>query len=190
VTADRSLPPPPGRPSRLRLGLTGLRRRRPWELHPGVRSPDGLTRRERAAAWTGDRIGSWSFVVPAVVLLGAGTVVAVRRDRVDGAVAVLGVVVSGVVLLDLSILLMAIGRADRTAEELAMHDLEATRRTTAEIEELGRQLERLSVEVARLGARISAGTHAAAAGGEGPMTTTTPEGTGTSLGWPPCDSWS
>ncbi len=152
MTADSVLSPRP--PSRHRVGVTGLRRRGRWELHPGVRSPEELTRRERAAAWVGDRIGSWTFVAVTVVLLEAGMVVAVRQDEVDGAVAVLGVVVSGLVLLDLSILFMSIRRADRTAEELAMHHLDATRRTTAELEELSDQVERLAVEVARLDARI------------------------------------
>jgi uncharacterized membrane protein len=145
--------------------LTGLRRRRRWELHPGVRSPERLPRRERAAAWIGDRIGSWTFVLVMAVLLEVGMIAAIRRDEVDGAVAVLGVVVSGLVLLDLSILLMTIRRADRTAEELAMHHLEATGRTAAEMAELGGQLERLAVEVARLNARIRAWQEQAA--GEG-----------------------
>jgi uncharacterized membrane protein len=162
VTANRSSPP---RPPELRAGLTGLRRRRRWELHPGVRSPERLPRRERAAAWIGDRIGSWTFVLVMAVLLEVGMIAAIRRDEVDGAVAVLGVVVSGLVLLDLSILLMTIRRADRTAEELAMHHLEATGRTAAEMAELGGQLERLAVEVARLNARIRAWQEQAA--GEG-----------------------
>ena len=151
VTANRSSLP---RPPELRAGLTGLRRRRGWELHPGVRSPERLPRRERAAGWIGGRIGSWTFVVLLAVLLAVGMVVAVRQDEVDGAVAVLGVVVSGLILLDLSILLMAIRRADRMAAELAVHHLEATGRTAAEMAELGGDMERLAVEVARLNARI------------------------------------
>jgi uncharacterized membrane protein len=121
-----------------------------------VRSPERLPRGERVAAWIGDRLGSWTFVVVMAVLLEIGMVAAVRQDEVDGAVAVLGVVVSGLVLLDLSILLMAIRRADRTAEELAMHHLEATGRTAAEMAELGERIERLAVEVAQLNARIRA----------------------------------
>ncbi len=162
MTTESALTPPPRRPAHHRVGLTGLRRRGRWELHPGVRSPEELTRRERAAAWVGDRIGSWTFVAATVVLLEVGMVVAVRQDEVDGAVAVLGFVVSGLVLLDLSILFMAIRRADRTAEELAMHHLEATRRTTAELEELRDRLERLAVDLARLDARIRVWTHQSA----------------------------
>ncbi|WP_222272555.1 hypothetical protein [Modestobacter marinus] len=148
--------PSPSRPPGHRAEFTRLRRRRGWELHPGVRSPDRLPRRERAAAWLADRIGSWTFVVVVAVLLEVGMVAAVRQDRVDGAVALLGVVVSGLVLLDLSILLMTIRRADRTAEELAVHHLATTGRTAEELEELRRQVELLSVEVARLHARLRA----------------------------------
>jgi uncharacterized membrane protein len=116
-------------------------------------------RRERVAEWLGDRIGSWTCVVLIVVLLEAGMVAAVRQDEVDGAVAFLGVVVSGLVLLDLSILFMSVRRADRAAERLAMHHLEVTRQTTAELEELGDRLERLAVDVGRLDARIRAWNH-------------------------------
>jgi uncharacterized membrane protein len=118
-------------------------------------------RRERVAEWLGDRIGSWTCVVLIVVLLEAGMVAAVRQDEVDGAIAVLGVVVSGLVLLDLSILFMSVRRADRAAERLAMHHLEVTRQTTAELEELGDRLERLAVDVGRLDARIRAWNHQA-----------------------------
>ena len=59
---------------------------------------------------------------------------------------VLGVVVSGLVLLDLSILLMAIRRADRTAEELAMHQLDETRRAAAEMETAAKMAMMVEVE--------------------------------------------
>lgn len=153
VTPNRTSPP---RPPEHRAGLTGLHLRRGWDLHPGVRSPDGLPRRDRAAAWIGDRIGSWTFVLVTAVLLEVGMVMAVRQDEVDGAIAVLGVVVSGLVLLDLSILLMAIRRADRTAEELAMHQLDETRRAAAEMAELRGQLDQMAVEIARVHARMRA----------------------------------
>ncbi|SFL57233.1 hypothetical protein SAMN04488085_113110 [Geodermatophilus ruber] len=106
--------------------------------------------------WVGGRIGSWTFVVVIAVLLEVGMVAAIRQDEVDGAVAVLGVVVSGLVLLGLSVLLMTVRRADRVAQELALHHLEATRRTAAELEELRGQVERLAVDVARLNARLRA----------------------------------
>jgi uncharacterized membrane protein len=154
MTAGSTLSPAPRRPPRHRVGLTGLRQGPQWEQHPGVRSPEQLTRRERAAAWVGDRIGSWTFVAVTVVLLEVGMVVAIREDEVDGAIAVLGVVVSGLVLLDLSVLFMAIRRADRTAAELAMHHLESARRTTTALEELGAQVERVAVDLARLDARL------------------------------------
>jgi uncharacterized membrane protein len=132
-----------------------------------VRSPDQLPARDRVAAWIGDRIGSWTFVVGIAVLLAVGILVAVRRDEVDGATVLLGVVVSGLVLLDLSILQMTIRRADRAAEELAMHHLEVARGAAAETEELRGQLERLAVEVARLNARSRAGQQQAAGEGRG-----------------------
>lgn len=159
MTSDGGTPP---LPPRHRPGFIGLHRRRGWELHPGVRAGSELTRRERAADWLGDRIGSWTFVVAAGVVLGVVLVVAVRPGVHDGPVAVLGVVVAGLVLLDLSVVLMVVRRADRSAAELALQRLEATRRAAAELRDLGDQLDRMSVELGRLTARVRSGLDLAA----------------------------
>jgi uncharacterized membrane protein len=136
---------------RHRVAFTGLRSRRAWERHPGVR-PAGW--RDRAADRVGAWAGSWVFVAVAAGALLAGLWLAGRRGA--GALAVLAAVVSGLVLLELSVVLMAVRRADRNAGELALDHLAATERTTAEIRELADRLERLTVELARLTAHSAA----------------------------------
>jgi hypothetical protein len=154
ATAEKSLSHPPGdRPSHRRT-LAGLRPRRGWELHPGVRSPDRLSARERAADKARDLVGSWSFTIPAAALVAVGIVLALRHDRQAGPVAVLGVVLSGLAVVGLSLVLMAASRADRIAGEAALHQLDSDRRAAAGITELRDEVEQLRVDVARLTARL------------------------------------
>lgn len=46
-------------------------RHRPWAGHPGVRSGTELTRGERAADRLRNGMGSWTFVLVALLFLGA-----------------------------------------------------------------------------------------------------------------------
>jgi uncharacterized membrane protein len=154
VTADKILPHPHADRSAHRPTLAGLRRRRGWELHPGVRSHDRLSVRERAADVARDVVGSWTFAVAASVLVAVGIVVAVRHDGQAGPVAVLGLVLSGLALVGLSAVLMAAGRADRIAGEVALHQLDSDRRAAAGIGEVRDEVEQLRAEVARLTARL------------------------------------
>lgn len=51
--------------------MSGPRRRhRPWTAHPGVRSGPELTRGERAADRLRNGMGSWAFVLVALLFLG------------------------------------------------------------------------------------------------------------------------
>jgi uncharacterized membrane protein len=137
-----------------RLTIRGLRRRSGWELHPGVRTGRRLSRAERAADAARDALGSWTFIC----VLTAGTVAAAVwafwHDRHVGAVTVLDLVLSGLTLLEVSLVLMAIRRHDRAVGEQALYDLDVTRRAAAAANEAHTKLEELHTEIARLAARV------------------------------------
>jgi hypothetical protein len=130
-----------------RLGLVGLRRAEGWELHPGVRSADG---RDRAADLARDVLGSWTFAAIAAALAVASVVMSVRRDHPASVAAVL----SGLVLVELSIVLMTARRTDEVAGEVALYELESDRRSAAAVEDLRDEVERLRGDLARLTARL------------------------------------
>jgi uncharacterized membrane protein len=119
-----------------------------------VRSHGRLSVRERAADTARDVVGSWTFAVAAGVLVAVGIAEAVRHDRQAGPVAVLGVVLSGLVLVGLSLVLMAARRADRIAGEVALHQLDSDRRAAAGIGEVRDEVEQLRGDLARLTARL------------------------------------
>lgn len=145
-------------PLRHRPGFAWLRTRRGWELHPGVRSADQLRTGDRAADLARNSLGSWTFTSVGVVLVVAGVVTAVRRHE-DAGLVVLGIVLSGLALMELSLILMTARRADRTAGEAAVYDLERDRREAAAIQDLRDEVERLRGDLAALTARIQAGAH-------------------------------
>jgi uncharacterized membrane protein len=154
VTSGNSTDSSGSRPVRHRPGLAGLRPRRGFELHPGVRSNDRLSRGERAADLARDGLGSWIFAAAGGVLVIVGIVMAVRWDEDVGLVPTLLVVLSGLALVELSLVLMAARRAARTAGEVALYDLESDRRAAAAVEELRDEVERLRGDLARLIARL------------------------------------
>jgi hypothetical protein len=82
----------------------------------------------------------------------AGTIV-VRHDRNADAVALLSLGLSGLALLEVSLVLMAARRAERTTAEIALDHLDRSRRATAVAEDLRTEVQRLHAELARLAAR-------------------------------------
>jgi uncharacterized membrane protein len=149
-TSSRQMPP---RTGRHRVGLASLRPRRGWELHPGVRSDRGLSWAERAADRARDALGSWAFVAATAVVATVGVGVAVGRDGA-GPVTALGLALSGAAVVELSLVLVAAARADRTAAEVALHDLESDRHTAATLDELRQEVARLGDDLAWLTARL------------------------------------
>jgi len=119
-----------------------------------VRSDELLSLGERAADRARDGLGSFTFAAGAAVLIGVTIVLAVRHDDRAGPVAVLGLALSGLTLVELSLLLMAARRADRTAAESALYELESDRRAAAGVGELRDEVERLRGDLARLAARM------------------------------------
>lgn len=146
MASDNSRTPGPGQ-AQHRLGLINLRPRRGWELHPAVGSK--LGRRGRAA----DLAGSWVFLAVTGLLCGA-SLMAARPDRRVVAVAILSVVLSGLAVVELSIVLMTTRRTDEVAAEVALFDLESSRRAAAAVEDLRDEVERLRADLARLTALL------------------------------------
>jgi uncharacterized membrane protein len=128
-----------------------LRPGRGWELHPGVRSGRRLTRGERAADVARNIVGSWTFLLALILLLAAGVAVAATRAWL---VTTFGVALAGLALVGVSLLLIVARRADRTASEWALHDLDHARRAAAAADELRAEVEGLRAELARLTARV------------------------------------
>jgi hypothetical protein len=139
--------PSPGVSASLRPG-------RGWELHPGVRSGRRLTRSERAADLARSTVGSWTFLIVLVVLLAAGFTAAATLDGRAGLAAMFAMALSGLALVEISLVLIVARRADRMASELALHDLDHERRAAAVADELRDEVERLRADLARLAARV------------------------------------
>ncbi|WP_328992768.1 hypothetical protein OG394_00815 [Kribbella sp. NBC_01245] len=108
-----------------------------------------LGRRGRAA----DLAGSWVFLAVTGLLCGA-SLMAARPDRRVVAVAILSVVLSGLAVVELSIVLMTTRRTDEVAAEVALFDLESSRRAAAAVEDLRDEVERLRADLARLTALL------------------------------------
>ena len=106
------------RPERLRIRLA----RNVWQRHPGVRSNDELTLGERAADRMRNGMGSWMFVLSALVFL-AGWMAGNRGVGFDPyPFILLNLILSCVAALQGAILLIAARRSDQISAELATHD--------------------------------------------------------------------
>lgn len=152
VTATDPLRDPATPPTRHRLHLTGLRPRRGWELHPGVRSDTQLSAGERTADRVRDALGSWPVLAAAVVLVGIGA--AGGHGQREWPATALGLLLGGLALAESSLMLMAARRADRTASEAALHDLDSLRRAASGVHEVRDEVEQLRSELARLNVRL------------------------------------
>ena len=107
-----------------------------WREHPGVRSGDQLTLGERAADRLRNGMGSWSFVLGALIFL-AGWMIGNRGAGFDPyPFILLNLVLSCVAALQGAILLIAARRADQISAELAAHDYQ----TNAEALDLIRRI--------------------------------------------------
>jgi uncharacterized membrane protein len=121
-----------------------------WRRHPAVRSADELTFGERAADHMRNGMGSWGFVISALVFL-AGWMIGNRSVGFDPyPFILLNLLLSCLAAMQGAILLIAARRADQITAELARHDYEINQSAAAEIGELHRDvkvmLERLDAE--------------------------------------------
>jgi len=112
-----------------------------WRRHPAVRADPELTRGERAADRLRNGMGSWAFVIGALVFL-AGWMAGNRDIGFDPyPFILLNLILSCVAALQGAILLIAARRADQISAELALHDYETDTTAAATIEDIKRRLD-------------------------------------------------
>lgn len=160
--------------------MSGMRsRHRPWAGHPGVRSGTQLTRGERAADRLRNGMGSWAFVLAALLFLGVWMVFNRRSGFDPYPFILLNLVLSCLAALQGAILLIAAKRSDQIASELARHDYEADTRTRDVVEGLATEVAALRAEQAamhellrheRRGAEPGDSGRLARGAGQGPVT--------------------
>lgn len=98
-----------------------------WNRHPAVRGEGELTRGERAADHMRNGMGSWAFVLAALVFLAGWMVLngLLRGNAFDAyPYILLNLVLSCIAALQGAILLIAAKRSDQVSAELAQHDLD------------------------------------------------------------------
>lgn len=145
------------------MKMTRLSLHRPhviWRRHPAVRSGDELTVGERAADRLRNGMGSWAFVLAALVFL-AGWMVGNRNVGFDPyPFILLNLVLSCVAALQGAILLIAARRSEQIAAELAAHDYDTdrdaadgVRQLQESVAEILRRLERPEIEGTADGSR-------------------------------------
>jgi uncharacterized membrane protein len=114
-----------------------------WEVHPGVRGNNELTRGERAADRLRNSMGSWAFVGSFIVFMilwaSANIFLPVSWDRYP--FILLNLFLSMLAGLQGAILLIAAKRQDQIASELATHDHEMTVRIHQWVEEIHTHLD-------------------------------------------------
>ena len=96
-----------------------------WKRHPGVRSDDQLTTGERAADAMRNGMGSWAFVIGALVFLTIWMLYNRNVGFDKYPFILLNLVLSCLAAMQGAILLIAAKRADQVSSELATHDYEA-----------------------------------------------------------------
>ncbi len=107
-----------------------------WRRHPAVRSENQLTFGERAADRMRNGMGSWAFVISALVFL-AGWMIGNRGTGFDPyPFILLNLVLSCLAAMQGAILLIAARRSDQISAELAQHDYDTNIRAANEITEL------------------------------------------------------
>lgn len=112
-----------------------------WRRHPAVRTDDQLTLGERAADKMRNGMGSWAFVIGALIFL-AGWMFGNRGQGFDPyPFILLNLVLSCLAALQGAILLIAAKRADQISAELAVHDYEVNQQTLQLVAELRNTIE-------------------------------------------------
>lgn len=114
-----------------------------WQQHPAVRSGEQLTLGERAADRLRNGMGSWGFVLSALVFL-AGWMLGNRNVGFDKyPFILLNLVLSCLAAMQGAILLIAAKREDQISSELARHDYE----TNVEAERIVKEIRALTREI-------------------------------------------
>ena len=121
-----------------------------WDRHPGVRSSTQLSRGERAADAVRNGMGSWLFVMIAIIFL----VIWMASNRNVGfdpyPFILLNLLLSCVAAMQGAILLIAAKREDQVSSELAYHTFQIDQENldiTKRIEELTAEVHRLTLAI-------------------------------------------
>lgn len=111
--------------------------------HPAVRTGDQLTFGERAADKLRNGMGSWGFVIAAIVFL-AGWMLGNRNVGFDKyPFILLNLILSCLAALQGAILLIAAKREDQISSDLAQHDYE----TNLEADRIVKEIQALTQEI-------------------------------------------
>lgn len=134
-----------------------------WHDHPGVRSGHRLTYGERAADRLRNGMGSWTFVLLALLFLAVW--MAYNRDTGFDRYPfiLLNLVLSCLAALQGAILLIAAKRSDQISADLAQHDYHAdlksknlVEKLTSHIQQMAEEHETLHREIAELTSAVRA----------------------------------
>lgn len=114
-----------------------------WEVHPGVRGTNELTKGERAADTLRNGMGSWPFVLGFItfMILWALANIFLPFHWDHYPFILLNLFLSMLAGLQGAILLIAAKRQDQIASELATHDHEMTVRIHQWVEEIHTHLD-------------------------------------------------
>ncbi|WP_395155548.1 DUF1003 domain-containing protein, partial [Ilumatobacter sp.] len=107
-----------------------------WGRHPAVRTADQLTLGERSADRLRNGMGSWAFVISALVFLAVWMAFNRNTGFDPFPFILLNLVLSCLAALQGAILLIAARRSDQISAELAQHDYDTNINAAAEIHEL------------------------------------------------------
>jgi uncharacterized membrane protein len=114
-----------------------------WQKHPAVRSGEDLTLGERAADRLRNGMGSWAFVIGALIFL-TGWMIGNRNVGFDKyPFILLNLILSCLAALQGAILLIAAKREDQISSELARHDYE----TNVEADRIVKAIHALTTEI-------------------------------------------
>jgi type VI protein secretion system component VasK len=102
----------------------------------------------------GRSAGPIALLAAVAVVVITGAALAVRADAAAGAVAVLGLVLSGVAVVGICLVLIVARSSGRAARAHALRQLGAARRAEAVAADLRDEVVRLQSDLARLAARI------------------------------------
>ncbi len=122
-----------------------------WRRHPAVRSGEQLTAGERAADRLRNGMGSWAFVLTALVFL-AGWMAGNRNVGFDPyPFILLNLVLSCIAALQGAVLLIAARRSDQISAELALHDYQTNVNAAAIIESVAKMTDEIHRHVVPAG---------------------------------------
>jgi hypothetical protein len=111
-------------------------------------------RTRRARRLVGDLLGSWFFLGIVLIVAALAATLIGAYDHGMSAAAALDLIMPSIALSALSLVLMAIHRADRAADLWAMRHLAAARRIEAAGDEIFNELNQINSGLARLTARV------------------------------------